>query len=318
MHTCAPPRAALRRWFRDRTFLNDRYGHLLLEQQVAVDEALLAELRPYFESAHLDAREVFHEYAGLDLHPDAGAPGAHALYPQCLPTTAKRGLFGEVVAGLVAQGYGIVGNQQWQIPVFLLRWHADVGQYIFDLARDPTRVRQVFGRFGDDFIAIALDAGGSVTELLAGESKWRETITPAVMEELMLGEYVDGGGGRVRSGKGIWWQISRGLRVPSGLRQLQQILRSRAPDEYAAAILSMDRTLTVEAPAPLPRTDYVIVAGNGGERRRPGEALLPTAAPPASYTGGRKVQVVEVILEGGNDLIDRLYNTLWTVADAAP
>jgi hypothetical protein len=318
MHTCVPPRAELRRWFRDRSVLNARYGHLLLEQQVGIDDALVAALRPYFESAHMDAREVFHEYAGIDLHPDAGAAGTHAEYPQCLPTTARRGLFGEVLAGLIAQGYEFVGNQQWQIPVFLLRWHADVQSYIFDLARDPARARQVFGRFGDDFIAIALDAGGSVTELLAGESKWRSSITPAEMEELMLGEWVDREGVRVRSGKGVWSQVSRGLRVPSGLRQLQQILRWRAPDDFAAAILSMDRALTMDGPVPLPRTDYVIIAGNAGERRRAGDALLPTAAAPPEYTGGRKLQVVEVVLEGGNDLIDRLYDTLWAGGDAAP
>jgi hypothetical protein len=43
----------------------------LLEQIFDADDELVAALRPYFESAHFDAREHFHAQAGIDLHPDA-------------------------------------------------------------------------------------------------------------------------------------------------------------------------------------------------------------------------------------------------------
>src|SRR3546814_9253216 len=83
---------------------SDLYGHLLLEQQAESDDTLLSALRPYFESAHLDAREHFHRKIGISLHPDSPAT-PNVTYPACLPTKALRGLFGEAMAGLVTEAY---------------------------------------------------------------------------------------------------------------------------------------------------------------------------------------------------------------------
>ena len=74
--------------------------------------------------------------------------------------------------------------------------------------------------------------------------------------------------------------------------------------------MSLDRALLIAA-APLPRTDLVFVAGNKAARRNLGETYLPSAAPPAEYAAGRPLQVVELVLEGGVDLIERLYRSLW-------
>jgi hypothetical protein len=49
-------------------------------------------------------------------------------------------------------------------------------------------VRQISGRHGNDFIALGIDPlTGAVARFIAGEAKWRATLTPAVMEEMMLG-----------------------------------------------------------------------------------------------------------------------------------
>jgi hypothetical protein len=141
LHNCSPPIAELQRWLRGMATINGSYGHILLEQKLAPDAQLIDALRDYFESAHADAREVFHAAARIDLHPDADAPGAHARYPGCLPPTAQKGLFGEVMAGLIVESYQFVGGHSWTIPVFLFRYHTQVGTYIFNLAREPARVR---------------------------------------------------------------------------------------------------------------------------------------------------------------------------------
>jgi hypothetical protein len=39
--------------------------------------------------------------------------------------------------------------------------------------------------------------------------------------------------------------------------------------------------------------------------------LIPWEQPPGEYTAPHDLQVVEVILEGGDALIDNLYATLW-------
>jgi len=135
MHNCPPPLPLLARWLRGAARTNGNYGHILFEQAAPIDDALIDGLRPYFESAHLDAREVFHRAARIDLHPDANGPGGNAQYPNCLPPTAKEGLFGEVIAGLMVEAYQFVGGHRWSIPIFVFRYHAEVEAYIFQTVR---------------------------------------------------------------------------------------------------------------------------------------------------------------------------------------
>lgn len=87
MHTCPPPAAAMRTWLTGTARNGGTYGHLLLEQRSPACPALVAALRPYFESAHQDAREAFHADVAIDLHPDADGAGAHARYPTCRSVT---------------------------------------------------------------------------------------------------------------------------------------------------------------------------------------------------------------------------------------
>jgi hypothetical protein len=318
MHTCPPPKDALAGWLNPVAHQSATYGHLLLEQHPGVfNPGVLTALRSYFESAHRDARDAFHTDVGIDLHPDAGPVGGHAQYPRCLPSTARRGLFGEVAAGLITQSYDMVGSEDWSIPIFLFRFHADVEAYMFDLARDPGREREVFGRFGNDFIAIALDSAKNITRFMAGEAKWRQVITQGVMDTLMLGEWTGPEDKRVRTGKGIWYELNRGLAAPRGLRQLQRLLQLRAPDDYAATILSIDKALLLQNPQPLPRTDLIFIAGNRGATRKVGQALLPLDAPPPHYTAGRHLQIVEMVLRDGAKLIDDIYDSLWSTSHAA-
>lgn len=311
LHHCRPPLEELRRWLTADARTNGNYGHTLLEQAVPIDDQLAQGLRPYFESAHADARKVFHDLARIDLHPDADDPGAHATYPACLPPTAKKGLFGEVMAGLIVEALPLVGDHSWSIPIYLFRYHTQVGTYIFNLARDPERVRQISGRHGNDFIGLGIDPqSGEVVRFIAGEAKWRATLTPAVMDEMMLGGWTGEGAERVRSGRGVWNDINTAIAVPEGIEQISRLLREIAPDQYAEAILSLDRALLIGA-NPLPRTDYVFVAGNKAAGRQGGQAYLPREAAPPTYGAGRALHVIEMVVQDGGPFIERLYTSLW-------
>lgn len=321
MHTCAPPIEALEQWLTSYPSVDGRYGHLLLEQTGESDGELVEALRPYLESAHLDARNNFHEEIGIDLHPDAADEGAHAKYPACLPVKARRGLFGELIAGLVTESYPFVGDHEWIVPIFLFRYHEDVKAYMFALARDPERAREVWGRFGNDFIGIALDDAGAVARIIAGEAKWRKTLTRSVVEELLFGHLIDdpdNPGERIRSGKGVWYEVNRDLPVPQGVRQLQRLLEEYDPEGYAAAILSMDRALSMTGAELIPRTDLILVVGNAPTTREEATTLIPWQEQPEEYTAGNDLQVVEAYLINGEALIDSLYDSLWAegVADA--
>lgn len=313
MHTCDPPKEALEEWLAESPSVEGRYGHLLLEQATANSQELINALRSYFESAHLDARTYFHDAIGIDLHPDATGPGYNAQYPSCLPKKAIRGIFGEVMAGLVTESYEFVGEHEWKIPVFLFRCHADIEPYLFQLARDPGRVREILGRFGDDFLGIVVSEDGSLARVILGEAKWRKNLTQGAVEELLHGKWVkDDQDKKVRSGKGIWYEINRTQDVTYGLRQLQKILREYDYEEYSGVVTSIGRLLIVGGDEPpVPRTDLILLVGNDPAKRESGTVAIDWKNIPTEYTAGNDLQIVEIYLNEGDDLIDELYGILW-------
>lgn len=198
------------------------------------------------------------------------------------------------------------------MPIFLFREHDDVEKYLWALRFDPARTREIYGRHGSDFIGISLNAQGEVVRVIAGEAKWRKTLTDSVIENLLHGpkEEDEDTGEMVHNGRGIWFEINRDSPIPHGLRQLQKLLEQRDPDGHASAILSIDRAVLGQGPPP-GRTNLVLIVGNGAKRREPRSVLVPWEQPPTEYTAPHDLQVVEVILDGGDALIDEIYATLW-------
>lgn len=310
LHTEPPPKSTLARILQSTAAGSGAYGHLLLEQTVnSLSDTDISELRPYFESAHSDAREVFHDAARISLHPEDGGRGAHATYPNCLPPKTIRGLFGEVLCGIVAETYSLVGGKAWRVPIFLFREHAPVGRYIFDLVRDPGRTREVHGRPGNDFIGLELAADGSVLAFIAGEAKWRAHLTASTIEGIMKGDGKGKGATRVWADNGVWNDINTALLIPQGIQQICDLLKIKDRDGFARTILSLDHALLTDVGPP--RTDMVLIAGNRAATRAVGTALLPTTAPPLDYKAARPLQIVEIVLLGGEEGIKRLYATLW-------
>ena len=310
LHTEPPPAATLARMLQPTIAGSGNYGHLLLEQRdPAVSDADISDLRPYFESAHRDAREVFHAAARISLHPEDGDRGDHATYPNCLPPKTVRGLFGEVMCGIVAEHYSLVGGKAWRVPIFLFREHAPVARYIFDLVRDPGRTREVHGRPGNDFIGLELAGDGSVSAFIAGEAKWRADLTASTVDGIMKGDGKGRGDARIWADNGVWNDINTALLVPQGLQQICDLLKIKDRDGHARAILSLDEALLTDVGPP--RTDMVLIAGNRAATRAIGTALLPTAAPPVDYKAGRPLQIVEIVLSEGEAMIERLYASLW-------
>jgi hypothetical protein len=314
MHTCPPPTEVLDEYLATNGTVEGNFGHLLIEQGKDIDQDLIDGLRPYFESAHLDAREFFHSQIGISLHPDAGTDIPAVSYPSSLPDKAQRGLFGEVMAGLVTEAYQseFVGSHRWSVPIFLFRFHDDVEKYLWSLRWDPLREREIYGRHGTDFIAVALNRGGEVARLIAGECKWRATLTKSAVASLLLGkkERNEITGELEHNGKGIWYEFNRDSAIPHGLRQLQRLLEERDPDGHATVILSIDLAVFGQT-APPGRTNLLLIIGNGSSTRTDASCLIPWESMPQEYTAPHDLQVVEVIMKDGERLIEGLYSSLW-------
>ncbi len=314
LHTAQPPNNFLGENFQQYEDVDvGRYRHVLLEAKYNDPASLAAALRPYFESAHLDARTIFHDEIGINLHPDTGPAVASSItYPNSLELSARRGLFGEVFAGLLTQICSYIGDHDWNIPVFLFRFHNAASEYLYTLKRDPSQERKLTGRTGDDFIAVTLDDEGGIQRVLAGEAKWRATLTQSVVDDLLLGKKVKDQetGKKYHNGKGILSSFNTAVDPPLGLKQLQKILQDVAPDDYAAAIYSIDQQVLADDPN-LPRTNLIVLAGNGGITRENGMPMVIADSPPAEYTSPADLQVVEVIFDQGEAMVDQLYDDLW-------
>ncbi|WP_287831754.1 hypothetical protein, partial [Idiomarina sp.] len=215
LHDCPPP--DVDDLLESNPTFSEGYGHLLLEQIEDSNEELVSRLKSYFESAHLDARVVIHDFVGMDLHPDREKQ-TEVNYPSSLNLTTLKGFFGEVMSGFVAEKYKLVGNHNWEVPVFLFRFHDDVKNYLFTLVRDQEQKRQTIGRLGTDFIGISIK-DGTVERLISGEAKWRKTLTQSTIDAVMLGPKEKGKQTRVK-GKGVWAELNKEVNPPDGLRQL--------------------------------------------------------------------------------------------------
>lgn len=317
MHTCPPPKKALAAWLEDYPSVKDNYGHILLEQKKKADASIIGSLKEYFESAHLDARDCFHKIARISLHPDADQPGFDAQYPNCLPLITRKGLFGEVMCGMITEAFELVGKHEWVVPVFLFRCHEDVGQYIYTLNRDPARTREVLGRKGDDFIGLVVDDEGNVTRFIAGEAKWRKTWNKSTVDDVMLGKKIDNpeGGPKIHNGQGVWFEVNRALDVPLGLQQLQTILAEREPEKFAEVISSLDRILTLNNPDTVERTDLILLVGGSPASRKQSQPLIGWESTPKEYKAERDLQIAEILIEDGEALITVLYDSLWQEED---
>lgn len=123
------------------------------------------------------------------------------------------------------------------------------------------------------------------------------------------GRWQGKGAARVWANNGVWNDINTALLIPQGIQQICDLLKVKDRDGYAHTIFSLDQALLTNVGPP--RTDMVLIAGNRAATRAAGTALLPTTAPPADYKAARPLQIVEIVLVSGEDMIERLYASLW-------
>lgn len=76
---------------------------------------------------------------------------------RCIPLVTRKGLFGEVMAGLVTESYTLVGEHDWCVPIFLFRHHEDARNYLFSLVRNPARTRPPTGKLDQETQAALAD-----------------------------------------------------------------------------------------------------------------------------------------------------------------
>src|SRR5690349_11453734 len=126
--TMDKPRATrLRFWLTgpSRTTPNGRYRHRLLKENQANRQAMIGELVNYYKWAHNDVMSWLCDLIGDGLDPlgEIGVDDPLLGYPCNIDSIAMQGCFGEVFAGLIAEHFDLFGEEGWEVPAFLFRFH---------------------------------------------------------------------------------------------------------------------------------------------------------------------------------------------------
>lgn len=129
----------------------------------------------YFRSAHDDAIQRFRRIAGMSLHPTGQSqplPSPYDQYPFGFPDIAVQGLFGEVLAGLLAETCGAAGFDNWEVPAHLFHTHIIAFQQLEQQSQSGITATTLFGRTGDDCLAFRRDPKTSeIVSVLYCEAK---------------------------------------------------------------------------------------------------------------------------------------------------
>jgi len=290
--------SVLKQWFnQQRSQPSSDYEHLWLQQlRKGQWKPHLPILKEYFEAAHLDARQYFHENAGISLHPLRNLSDESEIYcyPNDLDQVTKSGLFGEVLNGFLIEHAAIIGEGSWKVPVFLFRHHQDVENHIHELNHGIRRRKRTVGRLGNDCLGITVDDTGKVTGIITGESKFRSYLPEKVGATL---------------NKKVHESFCNEADVPVNLMKLTRLLETKDPDRYQNTIASLEALNKKQQTNYTRQHIYSLIVCKTKKNYPP--TYIDQTQKHKSYTIKRPLQTVEVIISDGKDLLENLYDCLY-------
>jgi hypothetical protein len=266
-------------WLSSETHLSGdgRYRHQLLTEDPDGLRRVLDALRSYVDSAHRDATSHYRRLAGISLDPlaEPAAPDPAKHYPRQLPLPVLTGYFGEIFAGLVAEHYAPLGENGWEVPAFLFRFHTIAFQQLESARQDGPVAEDLPGRTGDDCLAFLRDERGRIVRIMYCEAKCCRGHDAHLIVEAHQ-------------------KVSRSAIVD--ILQLVEILEDRDDDRSAVWVEAL-KQLWLRGPAvDVERCDLVCYVCGRAPSRTGRTSWLPSEVPHRSYTAGRRLEAVEVHL----------------------
>ncbi|MDQ3623320.1 MAG: hypothetical protein M3463_12655, partial [Verrucomicrobiota bacterium] len=240
--------------------------------------------------AHADARRIFHDSLGITLDPRGGRPPVE--YPGSLPLKARKGYFGEVFSGILAEAGQVHAEDEWRVPIFLFRLHTQAEEYLMRLITGEPAAGTIVGRTGSDNLALSLNGDGTVKAILGAEAKCYSdfNITKACEALADLGAQAG---------------------VPVSLGQLKRLLAEIDPERFEATILDLEKIIKYARQATVPRHDLLVLIFEDPKIKTYNAPRISVAEVETNYAAKRPLQVVEVHLPGAGALIEELYADLY-------
>ncbi len=150
-----------------------RYIHRLLKEDKSQRDIILNELILIVQKAHEDARYRLRKLAGNSLFPfgDFSESDPSYGYPERLHIQTLKGYFGEIFAGIIAENFAPFGQDNWEVPAFLFRFHPVAFQHLEFLKQTGETAKPQPGRTGDDCLAFRRNSEGVIIASLICEAK---------------------------------------------------------------------------------------------------------------------------------------------------
>lgn len=277
--TCLLPKIS---WSSDR-----RYRHQLIKERRERHRRFLNILRQICEQAHADFIGHFRSLAATSLDPlkEISTDPCEG-YPEQLHHRTLMGYFGEVFAGIIAEHFSPLGENGWEVPLYLFRFHLHAFHQLQHINQSGEEAGIIPGRDGDDCLAFKRNSDGQITRSLMCEAKCT----------------ADHDSGMINSAH---QKLSSRPTKPVDLLQLVAALRDYSDEnlrQWAEGLIQ----LFLDRPAKDYETCDMVsyVCGRAPVR---GTSWMPTDTPHRSYTGHRRLEAVEVQLSDINELVEEVY-----------
>lgn len=162
-----------------------RYTHRLLREDKSQRDIILNELILIVQKAHEDARYRLRKLAGNSLAPfeEFSESDPSEGYPEGLHIQTLKGFFGEIFAGIIAENFSHFEHDDWEVPAFLFRFHPVVFQHLEFINQTGESAKNQPGRTGDDCFAFRRNIEGEIIGYLACEAKCTAKHNPDMISK---------------------------------------------------------------------------------------------------------------------------------------
>lgn len=264
-----------------------RYVHRLLREDKTKRESILAAIRTVYEQAHNDAKRRLRKLLTDTLDPlDERASDPVVGYPERLDIVTLQGYFGEVMAGILAEAFAHFGKNDWKVPAFLFRFHTFAFDQLELMKQTGSKPGIIPGRSGEDCIAFLCNEDHRIIASLICEAKCTLDHKSDLIAEAHR-------------------QASSTYLKPLGIAQIIEVLEDYCDDASKQWITSL-RNLHFQDPIQdYERYDLICyVCGQAPSRKA---SWISVQQPHQKYTGGRKLEAIEVHLDDVKALIHHVY-----------
>ncbi|MEH2248199.1 DEAD/DEAH box helicase [Nostoc sp.] len=267
-----------------------RYTHRLLREDKSQRDIILNELILIVQKAHEDARYRLRKLAGNSLTPfgDFSDNDPSDGYPERLNIISRQGYFGEIFSGIIAENFAPFGQDDWEVPAFLFRFHLVEFQHLEFLNQTEEIAKKRPGRTGDDCLAFLRNSEGVIIASLVCEAKCTTNHYTKMIAEAHK-------------------KASEAHIKPVDIPQIIEILGDY-DDPFSSEWVDSLRVLWLEKKVDRNYERCDLISYICGEHPVRNPTWISPEKPHEQYTAGRRLEAVEIHLHEVENLVTSVYN----------